>query len=279
VLLGEWSACVVTAGVVSCWGHNDVGQLGYHPTGEDCYFMKTTVSCSEEPNPVPGLSRIVAVVGDERRCALDADGRVCCWGAFLAERSAGGALVGCQRSQECRTPPPRRLTGLPPIVELARAFTFFARDARGQVYSWGRGNVAEEELAVTPVPELAGVSQLAGDGERAACARLPDGTVSCWEARAPPPLALTPASGLDRVIEIGVAEHLRCALRADLTVWCWGEHLAHVMGLPDSDPHTPIQVLPAIARKPAPSAAASVNAGAPSSAASVQARPTSPPAR
>lgn len=64
-------ACAAhTDGSVSCWGDNQVGELGRGLTGG-----------ASGPEPVPGLTDVVAVdAGGNTSCALKIDGSVWCWG-------------------------------------------------------------------------------------------------------------------------------------------------------------------------------------------------------
>jgi alpha-tubulin suppressor-like RCC1 family protein len=67
----ENTACALLAdGTVDCWGDNFVGNLGRGMFGGDF----------PDPQPVPGLSDVVAIGVSGSVCALIADGTVRCWG-------------------------------------------------------------------------------------------------------------------------------------------------------------------------------------------------------
>lgn len=76
--------------------------------------------------------------------------------------------------------------------------------------------------------------------EAHACARLTDGTVSCWGSNASGQTSATPGSGelspvavsgLSNVVEIAAGADFTCARRMDGTVWCWGEQSAGRLGV------------------------------------------------
>jgi alpha-tubulin suppressor-like RCC1 family protein len=74
VATGDNHTCALTeAGVVECWGANDLGQLG----------SSATQTARAEPALVPGLAgKAIAVTsGANHTCALTSSGGVRCWGA------------------------------------------------------------------------------------------------------------------------------------------------------------------------------------------------------
>ena len=73
------STCVVKHdGKVSCWGNNDVGQLG-RGTNDLSYYAEDVIGSSGEADSF--LTNIVQVsVALGHTCALRADGKVLCWG-------------------------------------------------------------------------------------------------------------------------------------------------------------------------------------------------------
>jgi starch-binding outer membrane protein, SusD/RagB family len=75
-----FSCGLSTANEAWCWGTNDVGQLG--ATGAStCTFGSLTFNCSAVPLKVGGgRSFVDLAVGLRHSCAMDAAGRVFCWG-------------------------------------------------------------------------------------------------------------------------------------------------------------------------------------------------------
>jgi alpha-tubulin suppressor-like RCC1 family protein len=74
VATGDNHTCALTeAGVVECWGANDLGQLGSF----------ATQPARANPARVPGLTGKATAItsGANHSCALMSSGRVRCWGA------------------------------------------------------------------------------------------------------------------------------------------------------------------------------------------------------
>jgi alpha-tubulin suppressor-like RCC1 family protein len=90
----DFACAWLTDGSVSCWGQNDLGQLG---TGDRAVHMA--------PVPVTGLSNVKYVaVGSQHACALRNDGSVACWGSSYAGEGGTGATG--------QYPKPQQVTGL-----------------------------------------------------------------------------------------------------------------------------------------------------------------------
>jgi alpha-tubulin suppressor-like RCC1 family protein len=121
--------------------------------------------------------------GDAFVCAVDADGRVWCWGDNRNGQLGGG-------SPEPFVGSPSLVTDLTDVVQVAAA-RFWAAAVRrdGTVWTWGDD----------------------GFGRRTGDPKAP--------LAGPRP---TRVRGLDRVKQLALGEHHGCALRDDGTVWCWG---------------------------------------------------------
>ncbi|MDP9368610.1 MAG: hypothetical protein M3Q03_10110 [Chloroflexota bacterium] len=246
-------------GSVWTWGANARGQLG-----------NGTVTDSLSPIPVGGLGRAVAVAaGTEHSLALLADGTVWAWGANdagqLGEASPGTCgrrdaenpvLIGC-------SPTPVQVEGLSGVTSVASgAHHNLALLADGTVWAWG-ANTGRSVLGPgapesgcdftscsrtpTPVDGLDGVSALAA-GASHNLALLVDGTVRSWGVDANGQLGRpsepcgrlgcgpTPGyvSGLREVTAIAAGGDHSLALRADGTVWAWGQNFYSQSGSPSS---------------------------------------------
>ncbi len=84
VAVGGAHACAIDdAGGVSCWGANDCGQLGTGDVGTD----------QNAPTAVPGLTGVTSLsLGTDFSCAIDAAGKLRCWGAGdSGQLGVGGA--------------------------------------------------------------------------------------------------------------------------------------------------------------------------------------------
>ncbi len=233
IQIGSWSSCVVRGGKVYCWGFNEMRQLGGRPQGDECYFMKSTVSCSKEPVEVPGLSGVVEVLGEEGRCARLGDGSVWCWGDFHAERSESGArVVSCQTNADCETMSPRRIEPLPKIVQMTKDSAFLGVDEEGSVHVWGHQTTQADQFRAERLTGLGGVKKLCGADLRHGCALLKDGRVKCWVpnerlsrdawVERENTRVFTLVEGIDAAVDVAMSDRLACALRRDRTVWCWG---------------------------------------------------------
>jgi alpha-tubulin suppressor-like RCC1 family protein len=82
IAIGQDHVCGLDRnGAVTCWGSNDVGQLGYG--GGDTY----------SPVAVAGLPTIASIaVGDRSSCALTTTGVAYCWGEH-GDKSTGPTPV------------------------------------------------------------------------------------------------------------------------------------------------------------------------------------------
>ena len=72
--VGGWHACALSAeGKCMCWGYNSNGQLG-----QDAAFTDSYVPLMVDIAIMPNISFVDA--GYSSTCAVDADGRMVCWG-------------------------------------------------------------------------------------------------------------------------------------------------------------------------------------------------------
>ena len=138
-------------------------------------------------------------------------------------------------------------TGLSGVVELALGLSFsVARLDDGSIVSWGSnllgqlGDGTTDNRAVPgPVIGVTDAVAIAASGQ-AAYALLPDGTVLSWGndsqgalgngpdiGRNPIP---SPVLGLSDIVQIGAGLNHAVALRADGTVWTWGNNFRGQLG-------------------------------------------------
>ena len=159
-------------GRVSCWGADEVGQLGRGTAGPS----------SPDPTPVVGLpaaARISAGIGDHE-CAVVTRGRLYCWGSNDSQQ------LGTIFFPSSATP--LAVAGLPPVSWAAtgKHHTCAVVSATGAVKCWGSNTFGElGDGSTTPsatpvdVTGLTGaVTVTAGDGF--SCALKTDDTVWCW---------------------------------------------------------------------------------------------------
>jgi alpha-tubulin suppressor-like RCC1 family protein len=165
---------VLTNDELFCWGYNASGQCGVAP-GTSRRVLK----------PTKALAGVKLVGGaEEVTCAVLGDGKVSCFG-----RNLSGQL-GRNTSDTEPHPDPQVVTGLTPKAIAIRPGTGFHVSVvldGGKVAGWGsnaRGGVLGETTpAQLILPKVldqpTGVVEVAPGGYFS-CARLTDGTISCW---------------------------------------------------------------------------------------------------
>jgi alpha-tubulin suppressor-like RCC1 family protein len=224
---GGAHACAIFAkGTVACWGQNDHGQLG-----------QGTVSTSEPPTRVPGLTDIVELTsGTSFTCARKSDDTLWCWGANLHGQLGDGTLV--DRSTA------RPVLGLPRIARVASSMDeVCALDRSDVMWCWGYDTSAPfgsnqvdrtrpEKIALPLKPIGIAV------GPHGAYAWSADGQIACKGER---PLLFhsttgtrPPTQGLGKIPEAAVVQSVpgtvgmgfgpdvACAIRKDGALSCWG---------------------------------------------------------
>jgi hypothetical protein len=253
ISVGNGHACLrMVDGTVRCWGHNNRGQLGDGTTQDRA-----------APTVVPGLRDVVQIAcGRDRSCALDRAGAVWCWGADRRQperiaplgpvaRIAVGDAHECAAQRDgvvrCwganglgqlgdgtdveQSRLPVTVAGITSAVDVAAAGQRSCAILRDHtVRCWGeRGGMMDPAEAArfpnasSPVTvPVANVAELAMDPWNV-CARITDGTVSCWGQMNSPdgnysetPVPVRPA--LTTAIGLGDTS---CAVRADHSVACW----------------------------------------------------------
>jgi alpha-tubulin suppressor-like RCC1 family protein len=130
ISVGERHACAVLSdGRITCWGSDELGQLGNGPGGDQ--------SAPSAPVALPAPSTAKSVsAGTHNTCAILTDGGVSCWGSNLEQpQSIGGAPPNFVRSE---VPAPR--LRLPPVAALAtggQSTCVIASGAHAGVWCWG----------------------------------------------------------------------------------------------------------------------------------------------
>ncbi len=123
VTLGSGIGCGLQQGKVMCWGQAYLGPaLGPHAAVDDHGTYR-----AREPVEI-GIEARQVELGMGSACALGLPGDVWCWGDERATEIGG----------QGPTATPRRITGVPAAVEIARGMTHScARTEAGEVWCWG----------------------------------------------------------------------------------------------------------------------------------------------
>lgn len=223
---GLFHACALdAAGMASCWGANDAGQLG-----------DGTRVDRDQPTPVATDLRFSTLsAGIAHTCGLTGDGQLACWG-----QNIGGQLGDGSRND--RTTPV--LTPTPSLTTLAAGWSHTcATTASGAVYCWGLnrdGQVGDGTRLDRLSPRRVAMSaESLAAGSSHTCA-LSAGSVHCWgdnrfgqlgdgttEAHSDPN-QVTGLPGRATGLVAGAAH--ACALLADGTAYCWGQNLHGQLG-------------------------------------------------
>lgn len=90
---GEHTCALLENGKVRCWGHGDVGQLGYGRPDNVSDLLSTLPSIMGDVS-ISSTERVVQIAcGLQHSCALLKSGRVRCWGSCGLGRLGYGGLV------------------------------------------------------------------------------------------------------------------------------------------------------------------------------------------
>lgn len=219
-----FSCALLTTGVV-CWGDNLFGQLTLPASAATS--TPTAVALSGVPSHITS--------GYDHTCARMPDGTVECWGRnqFGQSVPAGADPVA-----------PTKVPGVTDVVEVvAGSGHTCARQASGSVLCWGDrfyGQLGDGTASATP-PSAPVTALVTGAVELMAgfahtCARLSDGTMSCWGnngngqlaldqamTTSPSPLQVETAPGtpLADVLAMGGGTGHTCAMTLG-GLNCWG---------------------------------------------------------
>jgi hypothetical protein len=230
IAAGSGHACIRhRGGGVSCFGKNELGQLG----------DGTTTDRLIDPVLVDGLSGAVAIdAGGDRTCALLETGSFVCWGA-----AANGQLGDGRTAAGAIATTPVTVTTPGSVASFSLTGSGgCVIDPEGELACWGANSAGEAGVGstlVTPVPTLLTTSftavQFAG-GNRDACARDDSDALWCWGARA---ASTVPARFGTVVAEDMALGDGGCIIQSDRTVACWGSLRGDGMMMDRPEPSTP----------------------------------------
>lgn len=209
---GSSHTCALSrAGRVACFGRNDQGQLA----------RDTLDAPGRTPEVIADLRNVVQIEGGrEWTCALDASGRVACFGFGGDADPRGEALA------PIAFPAPVEKIGV-------SAFTVCGL-SDGRLYCTGANVCAVLADTTTRAFDqveirLPGRVVDLGGGDVTFCALLESSALYCWgcngagmvDVREPDPV-LTPVAVLDDVERFDLGAIVSCAIRRGGETWCWG---------------------------------------------------------
>jgi alpha-tubulin suppressor-like RCC1 family protein len=254
VVTGHYHACVRRDGAVQCWGINDVDQNGYG----DRQPMDSPQKMAALPNVDLGafsVARLFALFN--ATCALDASGRVKCWG-YNVEGSLG---IGDTMT---RGDDVSDMGDALPFVDLGPGVTVQQMDCgwghccavtSGGLKCWGQNpggalgtadsaprgdSPGEMGAALLPI-DAGGIVVQVSAGARHTCARFADGDVACFGAnnrgqlgigsvddRGDGPDELGTATLRvtlpERAVHVESGGEASCAILASGAIACWGKN-------------------------------------------------------
>lgn len=245
IVAGAFHTCVITSNTgVSCWGANFFGQLG----GDGGSSTAPMPVRKADGSPLSGVKQLT--VGDHHTCALQAAGRIACWGRNDSGQLGDGGTTG---------------SAVPVTVEDADGDALgtvrgiagggehtCAVLSSGGVRCWGAGahgrlgdggtTDRSRPVAVVGIDgadDLRGVKAVAA-GDRHTCALLVSRRVHCWGdnragqlvgsdmASSPAPV-IVPYE-LVEVRNVALGRDHTCALLRSNHVRCWGDNTFGQLG-------------------------------------------------
>ena len=244
----EHSCALHQDGTISCWGHNENGQLG-----------NGTQTDSSAPVQVVGITDATAITaGYEHSCALHQDGTISCWG----HNENGQLGNGTNTSSSA----PVQVAGITDATAITTGDSHScALHQTGTISCWGRnwegqlGNgqrgydlVSSAPVQVVVITDATEVSA----GSSHSCALREGGTISCWGENKHGQLgnqrgyhfvssAPVQVADITDATAITTGSSHSCALHQTGTISCWGRNTYGQLGNETNTESSsaPVQVL------------------------------------
>jgi alpha-tubulin suppressor-like RCC1 family protein len=217
VSAGARHACVVrSTGGVSCWGDNNVGQLGDN----------TTTTRTSPVNVAGGITAVAVAAGGNHTCSADLNGgQVRCWGANMSGE-LGVSDVSVPYSLV-----PLAVSGATGAAGVTAGHAYScAVLSTGQVRCWGENALGQlgdsssvSRYAPAAVDGLTTATRIAS-GDAHSCAVLRSGLVSCWgyAVFGPGGTKPYPIAGVTGATAVTEGAQHTCVVHGPGWLVCWG---------------------------------------------------------
>ena len=223
---GNAHNCALTAaGAATCWGSNEVGQLG---------TASAIGGTSTAHGPFVDID-----AGHAHTCAVTGSGETWCWGWNAFHQLGANAVVTqCAQNVPCSLEP-QPLTGLPSVISVRAGFAFTCALATdGGTWCWGLGvdgqlGTGARTSSAVPIAVVGGHRFTGVDaGAAHACGITAAGDAWCWGSNRSGQLG--DGTRIDRVepirvtvvdrpvTQLSAGESHTCALFRDGQIGCWG---------------------------------------------------------
>ncbi len=220
----EYSCALRPGGTVSCWGRNQLAQLGRNKLSDEEIDIA----------PVTGLNGVQHLdAGLYHACAIGADGKARCWGYNKWGQTGYGQAGGVAKV-------PITVPGPGDLVAVRAGYQHTcARRTAGELLCWGEGawyqfnnNKNLPWLKATPIAQVPQMIDLASLNVTT-CAVTGAGTVHCWGSNhsgtaghgsSAKLVADKPVFGNLKAKRVVTGISHACALLVDGRVACWGSN-------------------------------------------------------
>jgi alpha-tubulin suppressor-like RCC1 family protein len=210
VAAGGSHVCVISSGVVRCWGSNTSGQLG----------DGTQVSRSAAVD-VSLAGAVQVAAGGSHSCVVVISGSVYCWGENSSGQLGDGTLVNRLS--------PVKVLGISNAKQVSLGNSHSCALLTDKtVKCWGQngdGRLGDGSLSNRLVPTIVqGVLnvKVVRAGYYHTCSLSESGSVKCWGSNAAGQTGGNNLGSLGVVSDVATQGDFTCALKSDATVWCWG---------------------------------------------------------